>query len=72
MEVQQIIRTVGDQGLNFLVVYMTEPEKGLQALPLPAGHPRSLNKNEYSFDIPDVGFPCDVDKLSLGREIQPI
>lgn len=29
VEVQQIIRTVGDQGLNFLVVYMTEPEKGL-------------------------------------------
>lgn len=68
VEVQQIIRTVGDQGLNFLVVYMTEPEKGLQALPLPTGHPRSLNKNEYSFDIPGVGFPCDVDILDNSKE----
>ena len=68
VEVQQIIRTVGDQGLNFLVVYMTEPEKGLQALPLPTGHPRSLNKKEYSFDIPGVGFPCDVDILDNSKE----
>ena len=68
IEVQQILSTIGDQGLNFFVVYMTEPEQGLEALSLPTGHPRSLNKIEYSFDIDDVGFPCDVDILDNSKE----
>ena len=47
---------------------MTEPEQGLEALSLPTGHPRSLNKIEYSFDIDDVGFPCNVDILDNTKE----
>ena len=68
IEVQQILSTIGDQGINFFVVYMTEPEQGLEALSLPTGHPRSLNKKEYSFVIEGVGFPCDVDILDNTKE----